>query len=93
MRRPTEIAKWVGAVGLMKSSGATDFLTDRRSGLAAQGLMRKYNLSAGRLDEILSRLRRPDLVALRRLREQDKLSDSQFMRTFGEVENHLNGKG
>jgi hypothetical protein len=87
-----EIAKWVGGVALMKRSSAKDFLTDVRSGLGAPGLMRKYNLSAGRLDQILGRLRRPDLVALRRLWERDKLSDSQFIRAFEEVENDLNGE-
>jgi hypothetical protein len=77
----------------MERSAAKDFLTDLRSGLGAQGLMRKYNLSAGTLDEILGRLRRPDLVALRRLWEQDKLSDSQFMRPFEEAEDERNGEG
>ena len=34
-------------------------------------------------------LRRSDLLALRRLWEQDKLTDAEFARAFDEVENRL----
>jgi len=70
---------------------AKDFLTDLRTGMSSQELMRKYNLSEERLNRILDRLRRSDLTALRRLWERDKLSETQFMRAFEEVENDLNG--
>jgi len=70
---------------------AKDFLTDLGTGMSSQELMRKYNLSEERLNRILDRLRRSGLTALRRLWEQDKLTDSQFMRAFEEVENDLKG--
>ncbi len=56
-----------------------------------QELMSKYDLSEDRLNQILLMLRRSDLLVLRRLWEQEKLSNSQFMRAFEEVENDLNG--
>jgi hypothetical protein len=67
------------------------FLTDFRSGMGFQELMHKYNLSEERLERIFRMLRRSDLVALGRLWEQDKLSETQFMRAFEEAENYLNG--
>ena len=70
---------------------AKDFLTDLRTGISSQELMRKHNLSEERFNQILGRLRRSDLTAFRRLWEQDKLSETQFMRAFDEVENDLNG--
>ncbi len=71
--------------------GAKDFLTDLRTGMSSQELMLKYNLSEARFNQILGRLRRSDLTALRRLWEQDELSETQFMRAFEEVENDLKG--
>ena len=59
-----------------------DFLIDRRNGLRSQELMLKYHLSENRLDQIFHMLRRSDLVALRRLWQQDKLTDAEFMRAF-----------
>ncbi len=67
-----------------------DFLTDLSTGMASQELIRKYNLSEEKLDRIFDRLRRSDLLALRRLWEQGKLTDSQFMRAFEEVGDDLN---
>jgi hypothetical protein len=67
------------------------FLTVLRSEMSFQELMRKYNLSEERLERIFPMLWRSDLVALRRLWEQDKLSETQFMRAFEEAENYLNG--
>jgi len=74
----------------MTKWGAKDFLTDLRTGMDIEELMHKYNLSEKRLSQILGRLRRSDLRALRGLWEQGKLTDSQFMRAFEEVENDLN---
>jgi hypothetical protein len=71
--------------------GAKDFLTDLRMGVSSQELMRKYNISDERLNRILGTLRRSDLTALRRLWEKEKLSETQFVRAFEEVENELNG--
>ena len=76
---------------LLQKAIAKDFLADLRTGVHLQELMGKYNLSAERLHEVLGRLRRSDLVALRRLWEQGKLTDGQFMRAFDEVEDDLNG--
>ncbi len=76
---------------MMQKSIAKDFLADLRNGLRYQELMRKYNLSEEKLEQIFGRLRRSDMLALRRLWEQDKLTDSQFMRAFEEVEDDLNG--
>ena len=70
--------------------GAKDFLTDLRTGMSSQELMLKYNLSEERFNQILGRLRRSDMTVLRRLWEREKLSGSQFMRAFEEVENDLN---
>jgi hypothetical protein len=67
------------------------FLTVPRSEMGFQELMRKYNLSDERLERIFRMLRRSDLVALGRLWEQDKFSETQFMRAFEEAENYLNG--
>jgi hypothetical protein len=71
--------------------GAKDFLTDLRTGMSSQELMDKYDLSEDRFDQILRKLRRSDLTALRRLWEREKLSKTQFVRAFEEVENDLNG--
>lgn len=51
--------------------------------------MSKYNLSPKRLEQILVRLRRSDLAALRQLWERNKLTDTQFMRAFSELETDL----
>jgi hypothetical protein len=75
----------------MTKWGAKDFLADLGTGMGLQELMRKYNLSEERLHRILGKLQRSDLTALRRLWERDKLSETQFMRAFEEVENDLNG--
>ena len=75
----------------MTKWGAKDFLTDRRTGMGLQELMRKYNLSEERLHRILGKLRRSDLTAFRRLWERDKLSETQFMRAFEDVETDLKG--
>jgi len=77
----------------MTKWGAKDFLTDLRTGMSSQELMLKYNLSEERFNQILGRLRRSDMTALRRLWERDKLSETQFMRAFSEVENDLNSDG
>jgi hypothetical protein len=53
--------------------------------------MSKHSLSGERLHQILGKLRRTDLLALRRLWEKDKLSETQFMRAFDEVEKDLKG--
>jgi hypothetical protein len=76
----------------MTRYGTKDFLTDLRKGMRSEELMLKYNLSEERLEQILRMLRRSDLVALRRLWEREKLSETQFMRAFSEVESDLNGK-
>ncbi len=68
-----------------------DFLTDLSTGMTSKELIRKYNLSEEKLNWIFGRLRRSDLLALRGLWEQGKLTDSQFMRAFEEVENDLKG--
>jgi hypothetical protein len=76
----------------MTRYGTKEFLTDLRKGMRSEELMLKYNLSEERLEQILQMLRRSDLVALRRLWEREKLSETQFMRAFSEVESDLNGK-
>jgi hypothetical protein len=76
----------------MTRYGTKDFLTDLRKGMRSEELMLKYNLSEEKLEQILRMLRRSDLVALRRLWEREKLSETQFMRAFSEVESDLNGK-
>ena len=67
-----------------------EFLTDLGNGVGSEELMRKYKISKERLEQICRVLRRSDLAALRRLWELDKLSDTQFMRAFAEVEKSLN---
>ncbi len=74
----------------MMRYGVKDFLTDLSTGMTSQGLMRKYDLSEEKLNRIFDRLRRSDFRALRGLWEQGKLTDSQFMRAFEEVESDLN---
>ena len=66
----------------MTTQRARDFLIDRRKGQRSQELMLNYHLSENRLDQIFHMLRRSDLVALRRLWQQDKLTDAEFMRAF-----------
>lgn len=73
----------------MTTHRTRDFLIDRRNGVPSHDLMRKYHLSVKRLEQIFRMLRRSDLVALRRLWEQDKLTDAEFMRAFDEVEHGL----
>ena len=67
-----------------------DFLIDLHSGLAFADLVSKYSLTEARLNHICRQLNRPDLVALRSLWEKDKLSQSQFMRAFSELQETLN---
>ena len=69
-----------------------DFLIDLRSGMAFADLMSKYGLTEERLGHLCGQLLRPDLVALQSLWEKDKLSQSQFMRAFSELEETLNEK-
>jgi hypothetical protein len=76
----------------MTRYGTKDFLIDLRKGMRSEELMQKYKLSSERLQQIYRMLKRSDLVALRRLWEQDKLSETQFMRAFSEVESDLNDK-
>jgi hypothetical protein len=75
----------------MVGNRAKGFLIDFRNGMRQEELMIKYNLSQERLDKICQSLRRSDLAALRKLWEQDKLSETQFMRAFSEVESDLKG--
>jgi hypothetical protein len=77
----------------MTGHGTKDLLTDLRKGMRSEELMLKYNLSEEKLGQICRLLRRSDLVALRRLWEQEKLSETQFMRAFSEVEDDLNRDG
>jgi hypothetical protein len=77
----------------MTGYGTKDFLTDLRKGMRTEELMLKYNLSEEKLGQICRLLRRSDLAALRRLWEQEKLSETQFMRAFSEVEDDLNRGG
>jgi hypothetical protein len=76
---------------LMQQSIAKEFFADLRNGVRLQEMMRKYNLPEEKLHQILGQLKRSDLVALRKLWERDKLSETEFMRAFEEVENELNG--
>jgi hypothetical protein len=73
----------------MENRRTRDFFIDRRNGLRSHELMMKYHLSQKCIEQILMMLRRSDLIALRRLWEQNKLSDAEFMRAFDEVENSL----
>ena len=54
----------------MPKSIAKDFFADLRNGVRLQEVMRKYNLPEEKLHQILGRLRRSDLVALRKLWER-----------------------
>lgn len=70
---------------------AKSFLTDLHTGMSTEELMRKYHLSGEKLNRIFGRLRRSDMTALRRLWERDKLSETEFIRAFEELENDLKG--
>jgi hypothetical protein len=69
-----------------------DFLIDLRSGMAFADLVTKYGLTEARLNRLCRQLNRPDLVAARSLWEQDKLTKSQIMRAFAEIQETLNEK-
>lgn len=73
----------------MTTHRTRDFLLDRRNGVRSHELMLKYHLSEARIAQIFCMLRRSDLVALRKLWEQDKLTDAEFKRAFDEIENRL----
>ena len=73
----------------MATHVAKDFLIDRRNGQRSQELMLKYHLSEKWLENIFRLLRPSDLVALKRLWEQEKLTAAEFSRAFDEVENGL----
>jgi hypothetical protein len=75
-----------------ESARAKEFLGDLRSGVSFSELMRKYNLTDDGLNKILRKLKRRDLSALQGLWEQDKLSESQFMRAFAEIEEDVKQK-
>ncbi len=89
---PVNCRVGAGGVVLMTAKRTKEFLTDFRDGMRQEELMRKYNLSRDKLEEICHLLRRSDLTALRKLWEKEKLSDTQFMRAFSEVESNLNGE-
>jgi hypothetical protein len=74
---------------LMPNRMTRDFFIDRRNGLRSHELMLKYRLSERCIEQVLLMLRRSDLIALRRLWEQDKLTDAEFLRAFDEVEDRL----
>jgi hypothetical protein len=76
-------------MALMTNRRAREFFVDRLNGMRSHDLMLKYRLSEKRIEQILDMLRRSDLIALRRLWEQDKLTDAEFMRAFDELENQL----
>ncbi|HMK34094.1 MAG TPA: hypothetical protein VK463_03430 [Desulfomonilaceae bacterium] len=78
---------------VMQSIKVKEFLKDLRSGMSSSELICKYQLTNKGLDEICRKLNRRDLSALKRLWEQEKLSESQFMRAFAELEDDLDGKG
>jgi hypothetical protein len=69
-----------------------DFLIDLRSGMAFVDLRSKYGITEERLSHLCRQLLRPDLVALQSLWEKEKLTQSQFMRAFSELEETLNEK-
>lgn len=73
----------------MVGNRTKDFFADLRKGMRLEELMRKYHLSEEKLGQICRLLKRSDLAALRKLWEQDKLSETQFMRAFSEVESDL----
>ena len=75
-----------------KSAKVKELLTDLRSGVSFSELMRKYDLTEDGLNRILRKLKRRDLSALQGLWEQDKLSESQFMRAFAEIEEDVKQK-
>jgi hypothetical protein len=75
-----------------ESAKVKGLLTDLRSGVSFSELMRKYNLTDDGLNKILRKLKRRDLSALQGLFGQDKLSESQFMRAFTEIEEDLKRK-
>jgi hypothetical protein len=51
-----------------------DFLIDRCNAVRSHDLMHKYDLSQKRLEQLFLMLRRSDLIALRRLWEEEKLT-------------------
>ena len=73
----------------MTTHRTRDFLLDRRNGVRSHELMLKYHLSEDGIAQIFCMLRRSDLAALRKLWEQDKLTDAEFKRAFAEIENRL----
>jgi hypothetical protein len=75
-----------------ESARVKQFLGDLRSGVSFSELMRKYDLTDDGLNKILRKLKRRDLSALQGLWEQDKLSESQFMRAFAEIEEDVKQK-
>jgi hypothetical protein len=76
-----------------ESAKAKEFLADLRYdlryGVSLSKLMDKYDLTEDGLNRILDKLNRRDLKALQGLWEKDKLSESQFMRAFAEIEEDL----
>ena len=75
-----------------ESAKVKEFLTDLRSGVSFSELICKYDLTDDGLNKILRKLNRRDLSALQGLFGQDKLSESQFMRAFAEIEEDLKQK-
>jgi hypothetical protein len=68
-----------------------DFLADLRHGANSQYLMNKYNLDAKKIEEVCRQLNRSELTAILELWEHGKLTDTQFMRAFSEVQESLDG--
>ena len=69
-----------------------DFLNDVRLGLDRTSLMSKYGLSGKDLDRLFRRLHEKNLSPLIRLLEEEKLSESQIRRAFGEIEDEFQKK-
>jgi hypothetical protein len=75
-----------------ESAEVKELLGDLRSGVSFSELTCKHGLTDERLNKILRKLNRRDLSALQGLFGQDKLSESQFMRAFAEIEEDLKQK-
>ena len=88
-RTRDRLRQYRGADSSIMENKTKKFLADLRSGISFSDLMIKHNLDDARLNEILRKLNRRDLLALRSLWERDKLTDSQFMRAFSEIEDDL----
>lgn len=65
---------------------AREFVKDIRSGMDDPTLMKKYQLTPQKLEEVLEKLIEADFITVLELHERARLSDTQVTKAFVEAQ-------